>query len=236
MPTDPAVLVRLTHALADVAPAEPYPLRLCRAFVVLVEATHGGISLGVTPAERSMLCATHDDVLRFEEAQDMLGQGPSLDALRSGQPSLSSDLAEQGARWPRLASNLPAIATTRLVWAFPMRPQRAVVGVLTVHQAPVEPGNSVLRNVEEVAALADAVGTAILGATGPEGTDDRLWGERDRLAQATGMVIAQLQLPPEDALAVLRAHAFAHETTLAQVSADVLERKLDFSRGPRNDV
>ena len=236
MPTDPAVLVRLTQALAGVEPVESYPLRLCHAFVSLVEAMGGGISLGATTAERSMLCATDDEVLRFEEAQDLLGQGPSVDALHTGRPSVPTDIADQGARWPRLASNLPAIAGARLVRAFPMRPHAAVAGVLTLHQWPVAGEDPVLRNLDEVAALADAVGTAILGATGPEGTDDRLWGERDRVSQATGMVVAQLRLQPADALAVLRAHAFAHETTLAQVSALVLERKLDFSNGLRGDL
>jgi AmiR/NasT family two-component response regulator len=46
--------------------------------------------------------------------------------------------------------------------------------------------------------------------------------------QATGMVIAQMNLPPEDALAILKAHAYALNTTLADVAGRVLRRELDF--------
>ncbi len=228
MPTDPVVLVRLTRALADVNPGEPYPLRLCRAFVVLVQGIGGGISLGVSTAERSLLCATDDVVARFEEAQDLLCQGPSVEALLTQQPVVPTTAEDQCARWPQLAESLPAIATTRLVRAFPMRPHLSPVGVLTLHQR-TDVDDPVALRVVETAALADAVGTAILGATVSVGSNESLWSERDRVSQATGMVVAQLGLAPPDALAVLRAHAFAHASTISHVSALVLDRRIDFS-------
>jgi len=43
------------------------------------------------------------------------------------------------------------------------------------------------------------------------------------------MVIAQLRVPPDDALAVIRAHAFARSTSLQSVAEDVLDRRLTFS-------
>jgi hypothetical protein len=45
------------------------------------------------------------------------------------------------------------------------------------------------------------------------------------------MVIAQLRVGPDDALAILRAHAYAHDTTLAEIAEQVVDRRLDFSRG-----
>jgi hypothetical protein len=42
------------------------------------------------------------------------------------------------------------------------------------------------------------------------------------------MVTAQLRLPPDDALAILRAHAFAHNITLAETARQVVNRELDF--------
>jgi AmiR/NasT family two-component response regulator len=42
------------------------------------------------------------------------------------------------------------------------------------------------------------------------------------------MVMAQLGLRPEDALALLRAHAYADNTSLNEVSQAVIERRLDF--------
>jgi hypothetical protein len=61
------------------------------------------------------------------------------------------------------------------------------------------------------------------------------WAVRDQVDQATGMVVAQLRVSPADALAVLRAHAFAHSTTLAEVSGWVLDRTLDFSNTESGD-
>jgi AmiR/NasT family two-component response regulator len=56
-----------------------------------------------------------------------------------------------------------------------------------------------------------------------------MWVTRDRISQATGMVVAQLRIAPADALALLRAHAFAHTTTIAEVSLAIVSRELDFT-------
>jgi AmiR/NasT family two-component response regulator len=55
-----------------------------------------------------------------------------------------------------------------------------------------------------------------------------MWSARAELHQATGMVIAQLNIPADDALALLRAHAYAHDTTLGDVAQQVITRQLDF--------
>jgi AmiR/NasT family two-component response regulator len=55
------------------------------------------------------------------------------------------------------------------------------------------------------------------------------WASRSQIHQATGMVVAQLRLSPEDALALLRAHAYAQDSTLAEIAASVVQkRRLDF--------
>ena len=45
-------------------------------------------------------------------------------------------------------------------------------------------------------------------------TDSGAWSSRAGIHQATGMVIAQLGISPDDALAVLRAHAYAEDIPL----------------------
>jgi hypothetical protein len=42
------------------------------------------------------------------------------------------------------------------------------------------------------------------------------------------MVVAQLGLSPQDALGILRAHAFVHDTPLAEIARQVVTRRLDF--------
>ena len=46
--------------------------------------------------------------------------------------------------------------------------------------------------------------------------------------QATGMVMAQLDVPAEAALSRLRAYAFVHDRTIDDIARDVVARRLRF--------
>jgi hypothetical protein len=50
------------------------------------------------------------------------------------------------------------------------------------------------------------------------------------------MVVAQLSIAPNDALALLRAHAFAHGITVAEVSRRIVTRDLAFTTHGTGDV
>jgi hypothetical protein len=224
---DRATLVTLlTRELARMAPGEPFALRLCRAFTTFAAADGGAISLGFATAERTVLCVTDDLVSLLEDVQDTLREGPSLEALRTAQPIASSSWDEQVNRWPVLMKSAPPPVASTLIYAFPMLPDETLVGVLSLH---VRQDRRLARSVEELAFLADVVGAAIVGGVPEDGRDHTLWSERDRVSQATGMVVAQLGLVPADALAVLRAHAFAHEASVADISRAVLARELSFT-------
>jgi hypothetical protein len=54
--------------------------------------------------------------------------------------------------------------------------------------------------------------------------------ERAEVYQATGMLIAQLEVSPDSALATLRAHAFVHDRPIDAVARDVVARTLRFSQ------
>ena len=57
-----------------------------------------------------------------------------------------------------------------------------------------------------------------------------LWNGRAEVHQATGMVLAQLEISAQEAFVRLRAHAFATRRPLADVAGDVVARRLDFSQ------
>ena len=64
---------------------------------------------------------------------------------------------------------------------------------------------------------------------GDDGGLDPATSARAEVHQATGMVLAQLDISAEDALARLRAHAFVEQRLLIDVARDVVSRRLRFS-------
>ena len=66
-------------------------------------------------------------------------------------------------------------------------------------------------------------------AVGTPGTP--AWAELNRItraevSQATGMLIAQLEITPTEALVRLRAHAYATNRSATDVARDILDRRL----------
>jgi hypothetical protein len=113
---------------------------------------------------------------------------------------------------------------TLSIFAVPMRPERDVLGVITLYNLSPPPD----VDLAEAQFLANAIGVSILGRFEQTESTDEVWSTRDRINQATGMIVAQLGIPPADALAILRAHAFAHGSTLEGVASAVVNRELDF--------
>jgi hypothetical protein len=75
--------------------------------------------------------------------------------------------------------------------------------------------------------LADAIGAAVLrDSTLSEA--NLVYDSRSVVHQATGMVAVQLRVEPEDALAILRAHAFAHGATVGEIANQIVHRRLGF--------
>lgn len=226
------LLGRLTQVMAATEPAVPLTHRLCLALVEICGLNGGSMSIGYSARSRTVLCSTDRTAELIEELQDLSREGPSLDAHRLQRVVDVRD-PEITERWPMLAQSLTDDSRPRRLVAVPMRPDGEVLGVLTLYgttrsDAPVDG--------DEVQFLANAIGVAVLG--GFERTEDtgELWSTRDLVNQATGMVVAQLRIKPADALALLRAHAFAHDTSLAAIAAEVVSRSLTFSPDPSTDT
>lgn len=228
MASAPELLGRLTRVLAVESGAD-LPLRMCAAFGRILEVDGVALTMGGN-GDRSLLCATSPDAESLQDLQDVLREGPSLDAHRTARPAALTERRAQPTPWPMLEEALAARASVPSLHAFPMRPDRVVLGVLTAHRVR---GPELAVTTEEAQFLASAIGVAVLGDIAHDDVSAHRWSTRDRIAQATGMVVAQLRLDPADALAVLRAHAYAEGVTLSDVSGRVVERTLRF--GPEGD-
>ena len=116
------------------------------------------------------------------------------------------------------------IAGPVTVWAIPMHPAGTTIGVITLYRST----GDLQYSMEDAQFLADAVGAALLDDSSG-GHPFAAWSDRARVHQAVGMTVAQLTISPSDALAILRAHAFAEGTSLDSIATDVVERRLDFT-------
>jgi hypothetical protein len=132
-------------------------------------------------------------------------------------------------RWPMFDAAVSETLGACVIYAIPVLPRARPLGVLTLYQTVKRP---LLLDQKEAMILVDAVGVALVNGTPADpglAAEPASWPVRAKMHQATGMVMAQLYIAAEDALALLRAHAFAHDISLAEVSELVVRRRLDFT-------
>lgn len=212
--------------------------RLCAAATEALSASGAAVAVLAEDGVRGVTVGSDPASERIEELQLLLGEGPGTDALAGRRPVLVPDLVgDARARWPVYT---PAAADlgVRAVFAFPLQVGAALLGVLEIFR--VRPGRlsgDELRQAltfGEVAltTLVDGQQSAPLGAVanGLAGAVVR----RAELFQAQGMVMVQLGVGLVEALARMRAHAYAENRQLDEVAADVIARRFRFDPDPRN--
>jgi hypothetical protein len=208
--------------------------RLCAAAVPALAASGAGLSVMANHEIRGLTTASDPITARVEELQFVLGEGPCIDAFAARRPVLIEDLADGTAnRWPGYT---PAAydAGVRAVFAFPLQVGAGRLGILDVFRArpgPLSAGelSQALTFAEiAVATLLDGQDHARPGAAA-EGLDEAM-DNRAELFQAQGMVMVQLGVTLTEAMARMRAYAYAECRPLVDVANDVVARRLRFDR------
>ncbi len=219
-----AILAALTRGIARDVDRLPLAARLCNAFVGVFGGAGAAITLGYNQPDRMTLCASDATVARLDGLQEVLGEGPGWDAFTSRRV-VTADLRHP-TPWEQFSSSARDELGELWVCAAPMRPDDRALGVVIVYDESAEAvdGDPVLAQF-----LADAVGAALLGHEALLTDDVGPWVLRQKVHQAVGMVVAQLGMSPLDAMAVIRAHAYSHDTTVEATAMLVLDRTLDFT-------
>lgn len=218
------LLSLLARSLAKVKTDRPLAMRLCEACVDILRAAGGAITLSAAPGEQ-VAVSTPGMFDQLESLQEVLGEGPVPQAMTEDRLVVMQrdGMAKE---YPVFSQLIGPVEDDVTFYAVPMRAGGRVVGVFSLYVT----ADPQARDADDLQFLADAVGASLLGAA--ESLD---WSDRAQIHQATGMVLAQLRVNPEDALAVIRAHAFSRSTSLLAVAHDVLERRLTFSLDESND-
>ena len=206
----------------------------CAPFLSVIPVTGAAISTIGELAAPETLCATDASAARLDEVQFDLGEGPCWEALSTGRPVMERDIrtSTRGA-WPAFIEAIRDLPV-RGIYAFPLTIGRLNVGVIDLYSdRPTVLHDGHQRDAEALASIAARqILRELVMRSGDEDEDDPgSEFSRRTIHQATGMVLAQLDVTADDAALILRAHAFASDQSLREVAADVLARRLDFATG-----
>jgi hypothetical protein len=192
-------------------------------------------------ATGGVLAATDSHAQEMEDLQFSLGEEPCVDAARSGRPVLMPDLSGDAAgRWPAFTQG----ATSQGVLAaftFPLRVGAIAIAIGMLDLYRTARGSLTGAEVVEALAFADAAAAALLHLQHvPRPTEDGdavppaavdltdVLGCHAVVHQAAGMISVQLEVPSPRHWPV-RAHAYALDPSILDVSAEVVARRLCFS-------
>lgn len=231
--------VRAVDVIADrvrgAGPGE-MPHRLCVVAVELLPVTGASVSLAANgmPVQ---LSASDERAARVGEIQATLGDGPCRHAVRLGAPVLAADLTDgrDPDRWPVFAQQATA-AGVQAVYSIPLGNDAVCVGTLDLYRDT--PGELSTRELCTARLMAGVITVALMalphaedgGSGGEEPWLGGLATDHDQVYQAIGMIMAQLGVGEDEALARLRAHAFAHDRTALEVAHAVVSHRQRFDR------
>ncbi|MEL4318338.1 GAF and ANTAR domain-containing protein [Leifsonia sp. YIM 134122] len=209
---------------------------LC-APLVCATATSGAVisSLG-EPLGTQTICASSVIAERIDEIQIDLGEGPCWEAFRSRVPVMENDVQHaSGGDWPTALESLQGLGIGAL-YAFPLYVGDLSVGSLDLYSMKARRLSA--PQVHDATALASIAARQVLrraldGLDLP--MDEPVAGRYSRreVYQASGMVAAQMSISVDDALLVIRGHAFAEDRTVREVAAEIVNRNLTFGSAER---
>jgi hypothetical protein len=206
---------------------------LSRRFVVSLPVTGASISVVANGRRQSTISATDDLAVRIDEIQFALGEGPHWDALRDGTPVSAPNMLEpSGTTWPMLRRELGALGVGCLV-SLPLRLGAISIGVVDLYR--IVPAGLRPEEMDRAAILARAVTLPAIRRAIDLAEDDSPGGigvapeMRREVHQATGMIVAQLNVSATEAFLHLQAHAFSTGRSVQDIAQDVVKRRLDFS-------
>lgn len=218
-------LWRLVTARAGSHPGAGWAEVVVEIAVAEVEVDAAAITVRTAARAQDVMAASDDWALRLEELQYTVGDGPGVQAHRTGGPVLISDLLVGASRWPGFA-DAAAEAGAGAAFVFPLQAGAIRLGTLALYRRRT--GALASDELADAAILADLATTALLtdaAARDPDAGQPAA-GRYDDVNVAIGMLAVQLKISVEDAFLRLRAHAYSRRRPLLEVARDVLERRL----------
>ncbi len=167
----------------------------------------------------------------IEDLQFTLGEGPCVEAVKSGSPVLLDDVrsvSDATSRWPAFVRGVES-SGIRAVFAFPVWVGAIALGTLDLYRNA--PGTLDTAQLRAVLTTVDQIASVLLDI-GADAVGDGAGAERFQMVvhQAAGMVMVQMGTNISTALVRLRATAFSEGVPVNELAADVVAGRRRFSK------
>lgn len=196
--------------------------------VDLLSVRSAGITLLNEAGEVDYATASDETCRRLEEDQLELGEGPCLDAARTGDalaPVLLNAAYPSRRLWPRFTLRALRVGITSVA-AVPLRTPQYPLGALNLMSSGRVPTRQDLRLAQ---VLADAAGTCLHHRQALR-TEDEIINQletalesRAVIEQAKGVLSARLGIGVEEAFTRLRDHARSRRQKLTVLASDIAQ-------------
>lgn len=223
---------RFAAALDVLRSAEQRPEAFAQPFVDVLPVSGAAVSTLGPLLGSETLAATDQLAARLDELQFDLSEGPCWVAMAGKRPVLEPALMDGGARdWPTFAA-AASDQGVRSMFAFPLVVGALPIGAVDLYSIPaIDLTNEQCLQAME---MSDIIGRhvlrrAIRAGEVPDAEEEPGGFSRRVIHQATGVIIAQLQLSPDDARLVIQAHAFAAGRPMKEIAREIVNGSLEFS-------
>jgi hypothetical protein len=204
--------------------------KLASPFLELMPVAGASISVFDQGRRSVLLHSTDQTSKRLEELHFDLGEGPLFEAFASGSMVAVPDVAASQ-RWPAFVHSANDL-DVGAIFVFPLMLGAVCTGAVLCYRKTAGPLS------DSAAEIGISLSRAIAGPAFREAIDVALEESLDEYApiewrrqvhQATGMVLAQLNITATDAFSRIRAYAYSDGRTVDEVANDVVAGRLDFS-------
>ena len=200
--------------------------RTCRLLLTALPVAAAAVTLVDEQLNLAAAAASPQDMRTMIAAQFEHGEGPCLDACRTGEPVVETDIA-----WSR---HWAAATGWRAVHTLPVRIDGRPAGVATlasVRDDRLTPAEiSTAHGISAIAVAHASTMRALRGSQQVAAQLQRALHGRVEIEQATGVVAHQLDVTVDEAFAILRRHAHNHGRLLADIAYQVVAGSLRLRR------
>lgn len=205
---------------------------VCRTAAAAIGVDGAGLTL-LTSEHRGPVCVHGALASLGEDLQLSLGEGPCVDAFEAGELIEVTDLASREGRWTMFSEEMADAGAGSLA-SLPLRIGGARFGALTLYRSAY--GELSSDQVADSYVIAQLAAHLIVAQQarieGDQVISDLETGfaRMEPVHQATGMIMAQLSVGAEDALARLRGAAYAAQRSAMEMAMDIVAGKVVLPR------